>query len=149
MNIVRVDPLEGIQRVYRAMDRFFDEPFFRGPRSPETEAPLSNWIPPVDVYQTDDELVFKAELPGFDKKEIEISVQDGYLVVKGERKFEEEKGRTYHQVRRQYGRFYRSFRLPSKIDGEKVSAHLEKGLLTVTLPVKQEAKPKLIEVKVH
>ena len=149
MNIVRVHPFGGIERAYRAMDRFFDEPLLRVFGDSDTEAPASRWAPVVDIYQTDDELVFKAELPGFDKKDIEISVKDGYLVIKGERKFEEKEGQTYHQVRRHYGEFYRNFRLPAKVDSEKISAGLEKGLLTITLPVKQEAKPKLIEVKVH
>ena len=146
MNIVRVHPFGGIDR---ALDRFFDEPLLRVFGDSETEAPVSRWAPVVDIYQTDDELVFKAELPGFDKKDIEISVKNGYLVIKGERKFEEKEGRTYHQVRRHYGEFYRGFHLPTKVDSERISAGLEKGLLTITLPVKQEAKPKLIEVKVH
>ena len=149
MNIVRVHPFGGMERAYRAMDRFFDEPLLRVFGDSDREAPVSRWAPVVDIYQTDEELVFKAELPGFDKKDIEISVKDGYLVVKGERKFEEKEGHTYHQVRRHYGEFYRSFRLPTKVDSEKISAGLEKGLLSITLPVKQEAKPKLIEVKVH
>ncbi len=149
MNIVRVHPFGGIERAFRSMDRFFDEPLLRVFGDSDAETPVSRWAPVVDIYQTEDELVFKAELTGFDKKDIEISVKDGYLLVKGERKFEEREGHTYHQVQRHYGEFSRSFRLPTKVDSEKISAGLEKGLLTITLPVKQEAKPKLIEVKVH
>lgn len=149
MNIVRVHPFGGIERVYSAMDRFFDEPLLRVSKDSNTKAPVGRWAPVVDIYQTDEELVFKAELPGFDKKDIEISVKDGYLLLKGERKFEEKEGQTYYQVRRHYGEFYHSFHLPTKADSEKISAGLEKGLLTITLPVKQETKPKLIEVKVH
>jgi len=100
----------------------------------------------LDVYETENELVSTVELPGFKKGEIDISVHDGILSIKAERRFTEEKEAKYHRVERWYGNFYRRLLLPSSVDSEKAKADLKNGLLTVTFPKKEEAKPRQIRV---
>ena len=101
----------------------------------------------MDVYETDQNIVMKAELPGVDPKNVEIRVEDGTLYLKGERKFEKEvKEENYHRVERSYGSFTRSFALPSSVDAEKAAAEYKDGVLTLTLPKKEEAKPKTIKI---
>jgi HSP20 family protein len=116
-----------------------------------TEETLSvtGWTPSCDVYETDNEIVIKAELPGVKKEDAKVGIQDGLLTISGERKFEEEtKKENYLRVERSYGSFTRSFTLPTRVDQEKVLAEFKDGLLQVTLPKREEAKPKGVEVKV-
>jgi HSP20 family protein len=131
------------------MNRLFEETF--GPLGLQTEEALSvtGWTPSCDVYETDNEIVIKAELPGVKKEDAKVSIQDGVLSIIGERKFEEEtKKENYIRVERSYGSFSRSFTLPTRVDPDKVAAEFTDGLLRVTLPKREEAKPKGIEVKV-
>jgi len=101
----------------------------------------------VDIYETDQNVVLKAELAGVDPKDVEIRVEDGNLYLKGERKFEKEvKEEDYHRVERSYGSFMRSFPLPSSVDADKASAEYKSGVLTLTLPKKEESKPKTIKI---
>jgi HSP20 family protein len=115
----------------------------------EEEGKLGNWSPAVDVFETDQNLVVKAELPGIDPKEVEIRVENNTLFLKGQRKFENEvKEENYHRIERSYGSFTRTFALPGSIDAEKVSADYKSGILTLTLPKREEAKPKTIKISV-
>jgi HSP20 family protein len=119
------------------------------PVSGEGELSTRTWAPPVDIYENGDNLVLKAELPGVDPKDVEIRVEDNTLYMKGERKFEKEvKEENYHRVERSYGNFTRSFSLPNSIDADKVSAEYKDGILTLTMPKKEEAKPKTIKINV-
>ena len=113
----------------------------------ETAAP---WMPPVDIYQHGDrELVLKAELPDMAREDIEISVEDFVMTIKGEKKFDSEvKQEQFHHVERRYGTFSRSFSLPRTVDATKVSAEYRNGVLTVRLPVREEARPRQIKVDV-
>jgi HSP20 family protein len=106
------------------------------------------WAPAVDIYETENELVFKADLPGVDKNAIEVRMENGTLALKGERKFNEEAKNGYHRVERGYGAFSRYFTLPETVDADKVAADYKDGVLTVTLPKKEIAKPRTIQVKV-
>ena len=107
------------------------------------------WNPAVDIYENKDNVVVKAELPGIDPKEVEISVEDGTLYLKGERKSEEEEKRDgYQRLERAYGSFARAFSLPDSVDSEKVLAEYRDGLLTVTLPKREESKPKKVKISV-
>jgi len=107
------------------------------------------WTPSVDIYETENELVLKADLPDIDPKAVGIQLENGTLTLKGERKFEEEKnGRGFHRIERSYGSFVRAFSLPETVDGEKVKADYKNGVLTVTLPKKEVAKPRTINVEV-
>ncbi len=110
---------------------------------------LVDWAPAVDVMETDDEFQIRAELPGVEKKDVKLSVENGVLLISGHREQEkEEKGKRYHKIERAYGNFARSFTVPETVDAEKVTAEFKNGVLTVRLPKSEKARPKSIEVKV-
>lgn len=126
------------------LDRLFDNsfaPVFRTPGS------FSRWTPALDVYQDKDQFTVVAELPGLKKEDIELSFQDGVLTISGERK-QEKKGEEGYRNERFFGRFQRSVTLPTSVDGNKVKATYEDGILKVVLPKAEEAKPKKIDVSV-
>jgi HSP20 family protein len=108
------------------------------------------WVPPVDIFQTGDhELVLKAELPDMTREDIDITVENFVLTIKGEKKLSSEvKEEQFHHVERRYGAFSRSFSLPRTVDASKVSADYKGGVLTVRLPLREEAKPRQIKVDV-
>ncbi|PYQ69640.1 MAG: molecular chaperone [Acidobacteria bacterium] len=110
----------------------------------------STWMPPVDIFQTGDhELVLKAELPDMTRDEIDITVENFVLTIKGEKKaVSEVKDDQYHHIERRYGTFSRSFSLPQTVDSNRVSAEYKNGVLTVRLPLREEAKPRSIKVDV-
>jgi HSP20 family protein len=110
----------------------------------------NSWVPPVDIYQTgDQELVLKAELPDLSREEIDITVENFVLTLKGEKKLGSEvKEEQFHHIERSYGSFSRSFSLPRTVDASKVSADYKNGVLTVRLPLREEAKPRQIKVDV-
>jgi HSP20 family protein len=139
-------PFREISRLRREMDRLWDDYFGAGRRGLR---PLqAEFAPAVDIKETDTEIVVKAEVPGIDAKDINISVAGDVLTIKGEKKSErEEKEENYHLVERSYGSFSRSLGLPAAVDLDKVEAKYEKGVLTVTCPKKEAAKPKAIEIK--
>jgi HSP20 family protein len=110
---------------------------------------LTEWLPPVDIEESDREYLIKAELPGMKKEEVKLTVEGGTLSISGERKAEkEEKDKKYHRVERRYGAFSRSFTLPEGALAEKISAEFKDGVLMVHLPKDEKAKPRAIEVKV-
>jgi HSP20 family protein len=107
------------------------------------------WVPAVDIFETENEWVLKADLPEVKMENIDIQIENGTLTLKGERKFQgEENGKGYHRVERSYGTFARYFTLPETVDSEKVRADYANGVLTVTLPKKEVAKPRTIKVQV-
>ena len=107
------------------------------------------WSPAVDIYETENELVLKADLPQVDPKNVAIQLENGTLTVKGERRFEEQKnGKGFHRIERGYGSFVRAFSLPDTVDPENVKADYKQGVLTITLPKKEVAKPKTVNVSV-
>ncbi len=110
----------------------------------------NTWVPPVDIYQTSEhELVLKAELPDLSREEIDITVENFVLTLKGEKKLAGEvKEEQFHHIERSYGSFSRSFSLPRTVDASKVSAEYKNGVLTVRLPLREEAKPRQIKVDV-
>ena len=116
----------------------------------EDDTKDSAWRPAVDIFERDDGVVMRAELPGMDKGDIKIGLENGVLTLRGERKLDEEvKRESYHRVERSYGSFCRSFTLPSEVDRGKIEARFASGVLEVTLPRSEEAKPKQIEIKVN
>jgi HSP20 family protein len=138
------DPFRALQQ---RMNRFFDEgsPF----AFPEETLSLKTWVPSCDIYETENEIVVKAELPGAKKEDVKVNIENNVLTLNGERRFEEEtKKENYVRVEREYGQFLRSFTLPMTIDATKVMADFKDGLLTITLPKLEEAKPKQIEITV-
>ncbi|MGA2606974.1 MAG: Hsp20/alpha crystallin family protein [Terriglobia bacterium] len=147
MPIVRWEPFRDLLTTQREFDRLFKEAF--SPMSGETEVSTRSWAPPVDIYETEDAIVLKAELPGIDPQDVEVRVEDNTLYLKGERKYEKEVNeQNYHRIERSYGSFARSFSLPNSISAEKVKAEYKDGLLTLTMPKREEAKPKTIKIDV-
>lgn len=139
------DPFRPFEERFK---RFFggSEPFMT---SGEESWSLATWAPACDIYETDTEIVVKAELPEVMKENVYVSINNNLLTIRGERKFSEEtKKENYHRVERSYGEFERSFTIPSFVDANKVNAEFKDGVLRVTLAKREEAKPKQIEVKV-
>ena len=148
MAIVRWEPFRDLVTAQREFDRLFREAF--SPAASEGGVSTRTWAPPVDIYENGDNLVLKAELPGINPDDVEVRVEDNTLYLKGERKFEKEVNEeNYHRVERTYGTFARTFSLPNSIDSEKVAASYKDGVLTLTLPKKEEAKPKTIKIQVN
>ena len=147
MAIVRFEPFRNLLTTQREFERLFKEAF--SPMSGETEVSTRSWAPPVDIYETEDAIVLKAELPGIDPQDVEVRVEDNTLYLKGERNYEKEvKEQNYHRIEWSYGSFARSFTLPNSISAEKVKAEYKDGLLTLTMPKREEAKPKTIKIDV-
>ncbi len=135
-------------RVRREMDRLWDS-FLEG-RPMRRAGDSGEWLPSIDVSETKGDLVIKAELPGMDPKDIDISMNNGFLTIKGEKKHErEEKDENYHLVERSYGSFTRSVRLPREVQSDKITASFKNGVLRVTLPKFEDAKKKEIKIKVE
>jgi HSP20 family protein len=130
------------------MNRIFRESF--GPEGSDEALTTSNFAPPVDVYEDEHNITLKIEVPGIDEQDVNVTIENNTLTVRGERRFEkDEKEENFHRVERMYGSFTRSFTLPNTVDPEQVSAHYEKGVLKIRLSKKAEAKPKLIKVNVE
>lgn len=148
MAILRWEPFRDPVTTQDRFNRLFNDAFSRA--LGEGSMGTSGWTPAVDIYETDQSVVLKAELPGIDPKDVEIRVEDGTLWLKGERKFEKEvKEEGYRRIERQYGSFMRSFPLPAAVDSEKATAEYKDGVLSLTLPKREEAKPKTIKVVAH
>ncbi len=136
------------EQMRREMDRLWDSFFERGIRRKPEE--VSDWFPSLDVSETKNDLVIKAEVPGMEPKDIDISLSDGVLTIKGEKKQErEEKEEDYHLIERSYGSFARSIQLPKGVQSDKIQATYKNGVLKVILPKSEEAKKKEIKVKVE
>jgi HSP20 family protein len=145
MAITRWDPFREVVTLQNRLNSLF------GNLNTETESALttSSFIPAVDVYEDEKKVVLKLEVPGIDEKDLDVSVENHTLTVKGERKFEkEEKEENFHRIERRYGSFYRAFTLPTTVDTENVNAKYEAGVLKLELNKKPEAQPKQIKVKV-
>ncbi|HTS27952.1 MAG TPA: Hsp20/alpha crystallin family protein [Bryobacteraceae bacterium] len=138
MSLSHFDPLANL--------RLFEDAFTRALSEPQTNRP---WAPSVDIYETGDELVLKADVPDVDLKDIDVRVENQTLTLSGQRKFEQqESGKGYHRIERSYGNFVRSFAVPNTFDTEKIAASYKNGVLTVSLPKKEAAKPRQIKVEV-
>ena len=136
MSLSHFDPLANLRLFEDAFSRFLNEPASNRP-----------WSPAVDIYETENELVVKADLPEVERKDIDVRVENQTLSISGERKFEEKFSENgYHRIERSYGNFVRSFAVPTAFDTEKVAASFKNGVLTVTLPKKEHAKPRQVKV---
>ena len=148
MAIVRwTDPFREFAQLQDLLNRAFSDAYGR---SDEGLLSSGSWLPPVDIYQTSEhELVLKAELPDLERSDIDITVDKGTLTIKGEKKLSTEvKEEQFHRIERRYGNFSRSFSLPTTVDPSRVSADYKNGVLTVKLPLREEAKPRSIKVDV-
>jgi HSP20 family protein len=139
-------PWTGLTSLRQEMDRLFDR--FLEPSRADEFFSLGEWAPSLDLTETKDALVAKVEVAGIDPKDIQVSLQEGVLTIRGEKKQEkEEKDARQHRVERSYGAFTRAIRLPLAVDGEKVTASFKNGLLTVTLPKAAAARASAIPIK--
>jgi len=139
MSLSYFDPLASL--------RSFEDTFTRLLNEPAANRP---WAPAVDIYETENELVLKADVPDVDQKNIDVRVENQTLTISGERKFEhEESGKGYHRIERNYGTFARSFAVPNSFDTDKIAATYRNGVLSVSLPKKETAKPRQIKVAVE
>jgi HSP20 family protein len=148
MTLVRFsDPYREFAQLQDRITRAFSDAYGR---SDEGLLTSGNWVPPVDIYQNGEhELVLKAELPDLTREDIDITVDNGTLTIRGEKKFAGEvKEESFHRIERRYGSFSRSFSLPQTVDTAKVGAEYKNGVLTVRLPLREEAKPRQIKVDV-
>jgi HSP20 family protein len=147
MAIVRWDPLRDFAQLQDRINRAFSDAYGR---SDEGLMTSGEWVPPVDIFQNGEhELVLKAELPDVLRENIELTVDNGTLTIKGEKKFSSEaREDQFHRIERRYGSFTRSFSLPPTVDQTKLTAEHRNGVLTVRLPLREEAKPRQIKVDV-
>jgi HSP20 family protein len=143
MALVRWDPSRDLDTLQTDLNRVFDA--FFGGRTGNDAA--RRWIPAMDLVETDDHLVLKADLPGLDKDDVDIEIKDGVLTVSGERRTaHEDSSNGYHRVERAYGRFSRSLSLPQGIDADQVQAEFDKGVLEVRIPKPAERKPHRVQI---
>ena len=145
-DIMRWDPFRDLVSIQDELNRLFGRTF--GGTEPTRSSTSGTWAPALDVYETPEKLVATVELPGVGPKEVEVSVEDSTLMISGSRDFTQETDeQNYHRVERRYGAFGRAIRLPESADSEKVEARFDKGVLTIEVPKREEAKPRRIEVK--
>src|SRR5438552_4068077 len=145
MTITRWDPFRDLSVLQERMNRLFNDAG-RGWRNDEAAA-TTTWSPAVDIFETEGEIVVKAELPGVDRKDITLNLDNNVLTLKGERRFEKEtKEENYHRIERAYGGFSRAFSIPATVDEEKIRADYRDGVLKIALPKKEVAKPKQIRI---
>jgi HSP20 family protein len=148
MTLVRwSDPFREFAQLQDRINRVFNDFSHTGDEGLMTSG---TWIPPVDIYQNGDhEVVLKAELPDMSREDIEITVDNGTLTIRGEKKLSNDvKDDQYHRIERRYGTFSRSFSLPLTVDPSKVGADYKNGVLTVRLPLREEAKPRQVKIDV-
>jgi len=145
MAISRWDPFRDLSVLQERMNRLFEDAG-RGYRGDEAAA-TTTWSPAVDIYETENEIMVKAELPGIDRKDIVLNLDNNVLTLKGERKFEKEtRQENYHRIERSYGAFSRAFSIPAIVDEEKIRADYKDGILKIALPKKEQVKPKQIKI---
>jgi HSP20 family protein len=143
--ITRRDQSRGLT-LQDEVNRLFEDNFTRDRSG---HADLATWAPPVDIYETENELVVKAELPDFQDKDIDVRITNNTLTIRGERKFEKDvKEDNYLRIERAYGSFVRSFSLPNTVSSENIRADYRNGVLTLHMAKREESKPKQIKVSV-
>ena len=149
MSIMRWRPRGDLFSVRNEMNRLFDN-FFTGWPEPRKGLLEGEWAPSIDVTETEGEITVTAELPGVKQEEVDITITDDVLTLKGQKKEEKEvKDRNYHRIERSYGSFQRSVRLPTDVQAGEAKAAYKDGILTITIPKAEEAKPKQIKIDVE
>ena len=144
MAITRWDPFREVVALQNRVNSLF-----RDLNEGDDPVAAASFVPAVDIYEDAQKVMLKLEVPGIEQKDLDVSVENNTLTVKGERKFEqEEKEENFHRIERRYGSFYRAFTLPSTVDTESIAANYNAGVLKLELKKKPEAQPKQIQVKV-
>jgi len=148
MALTRWDPFRDLVSLQERMNRLFEDSLSRS-KTTDQEMAMGAWTPAVDIFETAEEVVLKADLPGVEEKDIDVRIENSTLTLRGERKFmKETKEEDYHRIERSYGVFSRSFQLPGSIDQTKISATHKEGVLEVHLPKREDTRPKQIKVDV-
>lgn len=146
MNLVRWNPWREVSTLQQRMNHLFNEPFFRS-GGDEDELRMGTWYPAVDMFDDEDKIVIKAELPGLDKKDISVDIENRVLTLSGERNYDNEvKEENYYRRERTFGRFKRAFNLPADVNEDLIKADFKDGVLKVEIPKPEEQKPKQITV---
>jgi HSP20 family protein len=144
--IAHLEPYRGLSNLQNQFNKIFNDSF----RNQAEESALTTWAPAVDIYETPNELVVKADLPDVNEKDIDVRVENNLLTIRGERKFEKSVSEeSYLRVERTYGAFSRSFSLPNTVNAEAIGAEYKNGVLTVNLPKREESKPRQVKVTVN
>jgi len=145
-SVIRWEPFRNANSLQEQFSRLFDTSF----PGRSSESDLTTWAPAVDIQETENELVLKADLPGIEEKDIDVRIENNTLTIRGERKFEKQVNEdNYLRVERSYGSFSRSFSLPNTINTEAIHAEYKNGVLTVQMPKRAESKPKQVKVNVE
>jgi len=143
LTVSRWEPFRDLTTLQTRLNRIFGDPIPSG-----NAAEVGTWAPPIDVVEEPDRLVFRAELPGVSKDDIDVKVENGTLVLRGEKKqVSEKESDTVHRIERFYGTFTRSFTLPSNLDTDKIEARYKDGVLELLIPKAEEAKPRKIQIQ--
>lgn len=143
--ITRWDPFHNLSTLQEQVNRLFEGKFSNN----GDNSTLTAWAPSVDVYETENELVIKADLPEVPEKDLDVRIENNMLTIRGERKFEQSvKEESYLRMERSYGSFSRSFSLPNTVDTQAIKAQYAEGVLTVTLPKRAESKPKQVKINI-
>lgn len=146
--LTRWEPFRELSTLQERMNRLFNQPM-TSLYGDEESLTAGSFVPPVDVYEDEQSIQLKMEVPGIDEKDIDVRLENNMLTVHGERKFSKEtKEENYRRIERRYGSFSRSFTLPSTVSTEDVQAHYDKGILSIRLNKRAEAKPKQIKISV-
>ncbi len=149
--LTRWNPTRESGNLSQRMEQLFDEMVGRGLlRTGEENSLRGSWVPAINILEREDAIVIQADLPGLKAEDVEVTVEEGTLNIRGERKLEEtNEGETYHRVERLYGVFERSFTLSNSVDTGKIDARFKNGEMTLTLPKKEESKPRSVKIKVE
>ena len=145
MAVIRWDPFRDLNTLQDRMNRMFEDAN-RGGR-PDDPVSTTSWSPSVDIFETENSITVKAEVPGVKQDDIELSLENNVLTLKGERRFEKDTNdENYHRIERAYGTFSRSFSIPAVVDEDNIAADYKEGVLTITLPKTEKARPKQIAI---
>jgi len=145
MAVVRWDPFRDLNMLQDRMNRLFEDAS-RNWKGDEPAA-TTTWSPAVDIFETESEIVVKAEVPGMERKDITLNLENNVLTLRGERRFlKEAKEENYHRIERSYGGFSRAFSIPATVDEEKIRADYQDGVLKIVLPKKEQLRPKQIKI---
>lgn len=142
--IVSYDPFRNFRSIQGEINRLFERDL------EESTGQMTQWPMRVDIREDENQIVIKADVPGMEQKDISVNIDNGMLTIAGERKFDDvENKEQYHRVERSYGRFSRSFQLPNTTEATNISATYKNGVLEVTLPKREEAKPRSVQVQIN
>lgn len=148
MSITRWDPFRDLHVLRERMNRLFEDSISQV--SGSEELGTVGWMPVVDVFETENSVVLKAEVPEVNKEDVDIQVRDGVLTIRGERRFQNEANKDrYQRIERSYGAFQRSFTLPPNVDSENVQARMKDGVLTIEIVKKEDTKPRQIKIGIE